>query len=134
MKNEEALTIGVLAKKSNVGVETVRFYERKGLLPKPQRPSSGFKHYDPEDIKRIRFIKRAQDLGFTLREVTELLKLKVDRKATCGEVMKRTNKKVTEIDLKIKDLQKMKKSLKQIRNCCEDGTLTLTECPILDCF
>jgi Hg(II)-responsive transcriptional regulator len=134
MKNEEALTIGVLAKKSDVGVETVRFYERKGLLPKPQKPTSGFKHYEPEDIKRIKFIKRAQDLGFTLREVKELLKLKVDKKATCGQVMKKTDEKMSEVDQKIKDLQRMKKSLKQIKDCCEDGTQTLTECPILECF
>jgi len=134
MKIEKDLTIGSLAKKSGVGVETVKFYERKGLLPKPQKPSSGFRTYSSEYITRIHFIKRAQELGFTLREVQELLKLRVDKKATCGQVMKKTDDKIEEIDLKITDLQSMKKSLKQIRDCCEDGTKTLSECPILDCF
>jgi len=134
MKNETNLTIGTLAKKSGVGVETVKFYHRQGLLPKPVKPQGGFRHYPEEDIARIRFIKRAQDIGFTLREVKELLKLKIDKKATCGQVMKKADEKILEVDQKIKDLQQMKKSLKQIRKCCEDGTLTLTECPILECF
>lgn len=134
MKNENDMTIGLLAKKSDVTVETVKFYEKEGILPKPHKPSSGFRNYPEDYVSRIQFIKRAQELGFTLREVKELLKLKVDKKATCGQVMKKADEKIAEVDQKIKDLQQMKKSLKQIRECCEDGTQTLTECPILECF
>lgn len=132
MKNE--MTIGLLAKKSDVTVETVKFYEKEGLLPRPIKPSSGFRTYPDDYISRLFFIKRAQELGFTLKEVKELLKLKVDKKATCGQVMKKAEVKITEVESKIKDLQQMKKSLKQIHECCEDGTLTLEECPIFECF
>jgi len=134
MKSEKDMTIGLLAKRSDVTVETVKFYEKEGILPKPQKPSSGFRSYPEDYVSRILFIKRAQELGFTLREVKELLKLKVDKKATCGQVMKKADEKIVEVEQKIKDLQQMKKSLKQIRECCEDGTQTLTECPILECF
>lgn len=134
MKTENEMTIGILAKKSDVTVETVKFYEKVGVLPKPQKPSSGFRTYPSEYVSRIHFIKRAQELGFTLREVKELLKLKVDKKATCGQVMKKTDEKILEVEKKIKDLKQMKKSLEQIRECCEDGTQTLTDCPILECF
>ena len=134
MKNKNDMTIGVLAKKSDVTVETVKFYEKEGILPKPLKPSSGFRSYPEDYISRIQFIRRAQELGFTLREVKELFKLKVDKKATCGQVMKKTDEKIVEVDRKIKDLLQMKKSLKQIRECCEDGSLILSECPILECF
>lgn len=133
MKTQE-MTIGILAKRSDVTVETVKFYEKEGLLPKPAKPSSGFRTYPEDYVSRISFIKRAQELGFTLREVKELFKLKVDNKATCGQVMKKTDAKIAEVDRKIKDLKQMRKSLLQIRDCCDDGTKTLTECPILDCF
>ena len=131
MKNSE-LTIGVLAKKSDVTVETVKFYEKEGLVPKSPKPSSGFRSYPTEYVSRILFIKRAQELSFTLREVKELLRLNADKKSTCGQVLKKADEKISEIELKIKDLQKMKKSLIQIRNCCE--AKTLTECPIEACF
>jgi MerR family mercuric resistance operon transcriptional regulator len=134
MKTKKALTIGVLAKQAGVGIETVKFYERRALLPKPAKPLGGFRTYPPDFADRIKFIKRAQELGFTLREVQELLKLKVEKTATCNNVMKRAENKIFEIDLKIKDLKKMKRSLEGIRDCCEDGTKTLSDCPILDCF
>ena len=128
------MTIGTLAKKSEVTVEAVKFYEKEGLLPKPPKPSSGFRSYPLDYVSRISFIKRAQELGFTLREVKELFKLRADKKATCGQVMKKTDEKLIEVERKIQDLQQMRKSLKQIRECCADGSLTLTECPIFECF
>lgn len=134
MKNDSEMTIGLLAKKSHVTVETVKFYEKEGLLPKPPKPQSGFRSYPQDYVSRIYFIKRAQELGFTLREVKELLRLKVEKKATCDQVMKKADQKIAEVDQKIKDLQQMKESLKQIRECCEDGDLSLAECPILECF
>jgi len=134
MKNENEMTIGSLAAKSDVTVETVKFYEKEGLLPRPPKPISGFRSYPEDYVSRILFIKRAQELGFKLREVKELLKLKVDKKATCDQVMKRTDEKISEVEAKIKDLRRIKRSLRQIRDCCSDGTQTLTECPILECF
>ena len=128
------MTIGTLAKKSEVTVEAIKFYEKQGLLPRPTKPSSGYRSYPEDYISRISFIKRAQELGFTLREVKELLKLKVDKKTTCGQVMNKTNEKLLEVEKKILALQQMKKSLKQIRDCCADESLTLTECPIFECF
>jgi Hg(II)-responsive transcriptional regulator len=128
------MTIGVLAKLSKVTVETVKFYEKEGVLPKPVKPSGGFRKYPEDYVSRINFVKRSQELGFTLREIKELLKLKVDKKATCNVVMKKTEGKITEVDKKIKDLQQMKKSLSKIRECCSDSSKTLEECPIFECF
>ncbi len=134
MDRKSNLTIGKIAKTAAVGVETIKFYEKKGLLAKPPKPTKGFRLYPEDYASRISFIKRAQDLGFTLREVKELLKLKVDKAATCGQVKKRTELKIDEIEKKIEDLKKMKRTLQQIRDCCMDGSLSLTDCPILDCF
>ena len=128
------MTIGVLVKKSFVTVETVKFYQKEGLLSRPPKPSSGFRSYPTDYVARIFFIKRAQELGFTLREVRELLRLQEDKKATCGQAKKKTDEKLLEVDQKIRDLQKIKKSLKKIRECCEDSTQFLTECPMLECF
>jgi Hg(II)-responsive transcriptional regulator len=127
-------TIGALAKNAGVGIETVRFYERKGLLPKPARLDSGYRFYTEQDAKRIRFIKRAQELGFTLREVKELLGLRVNAKAKCEHVKERTDHKIVEIDGKIKDLRRMLRSLKVLSEACGCGSASTTECPILDCF
>jgi DNA-binding transcriptional MerR regulator len=132
MKNELEMRIGTLAKQSDVTVETVKFYEKVGLVPQPKKPASGFRSYPKEYVLRILFIKRAQELGFTLREVKELLKLNIDKKSACHQGLKRARDKIIEIDSKIKDLQKMKRSLMQIRDCCERDAIT--ECAIEECF
>lgn len=128
-----SLTIGKLAQSSGVNVETIRFYERKGILEQPKKNGS-FRHYPAEYIDRIRFVKRSQELGFTLSEVKELLELKIRNKAKCGDVLSKTEEKIKEIDTKIKDLKKMKKSLEGLANCCVDLNQPLSDCPILDCF
>lgn len=127
------LTIGKLASKALVNVETIRFYERKGILVQPKKQGS-FRYYPQEYIKRIRFIKRSQELGFTLSETADLLNLKLKSKSTCDDVLKKTEEKILEIEEKIKDLKNMKKSLKGLANCCDDKDIPLSECPILDCF
>lgn len=132
MKTESEITIGILAKQSGVTVETVKFYEKEGLVVRPKKPLSGFRIYPREYVSRILFIKRAQELGFTLREVKELLQLNIDKKSACRQGLKRAENKIAEIDSKIKDLQKMKKSLMQIRDCCEREAIT--ECAIEECF
>ena len=126
-----SLTIGKVAKESGVGIETVRFYEREGLLEQPARKLSGYRQYDPEAIARLRFIKQAQRLGFTLREVKELLALKLDPTATRKQVKAQAVAKVADIDQRIADLKRMKKALVPLIQAC-DGKGTLEGCPILD--
>jgi len=131
MKN--SLTIGKLAEACQVNVETVRFYERKGILKQPKKQGA-FRYYPEEYIARIRFIKRSQELGFTLSETNELLALKIKNHSRCSDVLSRTEEKITEVTKKIEDLKKMKKSLEALANCCEDASIPLSDCPILECF
>ena len=126
-----SLTIGKVAKESGVGIETVRFYEREGLLEQPARKSSGYRQYDSEAIARLHFIKQAQRLGFTLREIKELLALKLDPNATRKQVKDRAVAKIADIDQRIADLKRMKKALAPLIAAC-DGKGTLKGCPILD--
>ena len=131
MKN--SLTIGKLAEACQVNVETVRFYERKGILKQPKKQGA-FRYYPDEYIARIRFIKRSQELGFTLSETKELLDLKIKNHSKCSDVLSHTEEKITEVTKKIEDLKKMKKSLESLANCCEDASIPLSDCPILECF
>lgn len=133
MTMKESLTIGKLASASGVSVETIRFYERKGILKQP-RKQGAFRYYPDEYITRVQFIKRSQELGFTLKESKELLDLRIKNQSKCSDVLSKTEEKITEIDQKIKDLKQMKKSLQGLANCCEDTSLPLSECPILECF
>ncbi|MEZ4741689.1 MAG: MerR family DNA-binding protein [Bdellovibrionota bacterium] len=131
MKNY--LTIGKLAHASAVNVETIRFYERKGILKQPKKQGA-FRHYPEEYIARIRFIKRSQELGFTLNEAKGLLDLKIKSHAKCSDVLTITEEKIEEINQKIKDLENMKKSLETLALCCTDSNQPLSDCPILECF
>lgn len=125
------LTIGQVARRSGVGIETVRFYEREGLLAKPARTASGYRQFDEEVIARLKFIQRAKELGFTLNEIKELLSLRVAPGISCDEVRTKAEDKITDIDGKIKTLQKMKKALVRLTlECCEKDMNA--ECPILD--
>lgn len=127
----KSLTIGKVASESGVGVETVRFYEREGLLNQPARKPSGYRQYEPEAIARLRFIKRAQRLGFTLREIKELLALKLDPDATRKQVKERAVAKIADIEQRIDELKRMKKALAPLILAC-DGKGALDGCPILD--
>lgn len=125
------LTIGQLAERASVGVETIRFYERKGLIIRPGRPSSGFRRYDEDIARRIEFIRHAQELGFSLREIRDLLTLRVDPKTTCAEVKQKTIEKIEEVDQKLKSLSRIRAALAAItRTCAGEGPTS--ECPILD--
>jgi Hg(II)-responsive transcriptional regulator len=127
----QTFTIGKLAREAGVGVETVRFYEREGLLEQAARRQSGYRQFTTEDIGRLRFIKQAQWLGFTLKEIRELLALKLDAAATRSDVRRRAVEKVTEINQRIKELQRMKRALTPLIRAC-DGRGALEGCPILD--
>ena len=133
MSLKQALTIGKLAQAAAVNVETIRFYERKNLIKQPKKLGT-FRHYPASDIARIGFIKRSQALGFTLKEAKELLDLKINDQAKCGDVLAKTQQKINEIDQKIMDLNAMRKSLEGLADCCEDTSIPLSDCPILECF
>ncbi len=125
------LTIGQLAKQAGVGVETVRFYERKALLDGPPRTASGYRQYSQDVVRRIRFIRLAKELGFSLKEVAELLSLRVDPETTCAEVKAQAEDKIADIDAKLRDLQRMKETLVRLVTTCS-GRGPISQCPILD--
>jgi len=132
-REHETLTIGQVAKLSGIGIETIRFYEREGLVDEPARRESGYREYTNDVVTRLTFIKRAQELGFSLREISELLALKLHPKASCAEVRQRAEGKVTDIETKIRDLQMMKKALMGLIASCNTSK-PVSECPILEAF
>lgn len=126
----QTMTIGQVAREAGIGVETVRFYEREGLLEEPVRRASGYRQFDSDAVARLRFIKQAQRLGFTLREIKELLGLKLDPASTRAQVRQRAEAKVADFDLRISELKRMKKALLPLIAAC-DGKGKLEGCPIL---
>lgn len=124
----ENLTIGALAKQGGVNVETIRYYQRRGLLQEPAKPRSGFRHYTSDAVKQVRFIKRAQILGFTLDEITGLLTL--DKRKACSETRAIAAHKLELIEEKIADLSKMKKALSGLVRAC-DASSAGAPCPII---
>lgn len=129
----EKLSIGKLAEISGVGVETVRFYQRKELLREPKAVGR-FRTYNEDDAQRIKFIKRAQDLGFTLNEVKELLELNTKNRVTCEAVRSKTETKIKEVEEKISDLERMRASLIQLTKTCSDGQDKMRSYKVQDCF
>jgi MerR family transcriptional regulator, copper efflux regulator len=127
----KSLTIGRLAKQAGVNLETVRFYERRGLLPRPPRSTSGYRLFPVEAARRLRFVRRAQELGFSLTEIQDLLSLRVSPRTTSAEIRNRTDAKIADIESKIKSLDSMRKSLLKLARSC-DGCAPLSECPILE--
>ena len=109
MDTNDRLTIGELAKCGQVNLETIRYYERQGLLPKPPRSPSGYRLFPSESARRVRFIKRAQELGFSLKEIKELLALRAASGATSADVRKRAEAKIADIEGKIETLRAMKR-------------------------
>lgn len=127
----ECLKTGELAKRAGVNVETLRFYERKGLLPEPPRRQSGVREYPEESVTRIRFIKRAQELGFSLDEIQELLALRVRPDTPCAEIKSRAEKKIADVKQKIADLRVIERALNKLTTSCT-GQGPLSHCPILE--
>jgi Hg(II)-responsive transcriptional regulator len=131
MSENNTLTIGVLARAANVGVETVRFYERKGLLKEPPRSASGYRQYPEDAVERLRFIRRAQGLGFALSEISDLLDLRVDEVAACGSVEERARVKLVQVRGKVAELSRIEAALERLVSACEAREPTC-ECPILE--
>lgn len=125
-----SMSIGKVANRVAVGVETLRFYEREGLLEKPPRLNSGYRAY-PAAVNRVLFIKRAKELGFSLKEIKELLALRLAPGAICGHVKKRAEAKIEDIENRIETLQRMKRALRKLTDAC-GGKGSVGECPILD--
>lgn len=126
----KAITIGNVAKQAGIGIETIRFYERTGLLDEPPRNSSGYRQYQPETIVKLRFIKKAKQLGFTLKEIEELMALRHKHDARCSDIKAQANEKISNIEERIRDLSKMKEALLALTCQCNDNE-PVSECPIL---
>src|SRR5579863_1403149 len=127
----DMLSIGQVARRAGVGVETVRYYEREGLLEEPPRRASGYRQYSEQVVKRLHFIKRAQQLGFSLKEISELLRLRVDAQTSCDEVKQRTEAKIAEVERKLIELQRMRQALLQVHSLCL-GQGPTGGCPMLE--
>lgn len=124
-------TIGQLASDSGVGVETVRFYERRGLVPEPPRTASGYRQYGDEAVDRVRFIRRAKELGFTLQEIQSLLDLRTDTAARCAEVREQIAAKLEDVAARIRDLKRVERGLRRLERHCESAD-PAGDCPTLD--
>ena len=129
----DVLTIGRLAKQVRVNRETVRYYERRRLLQRPSRSAAGYRVFSDDALRRLRFIRHAKMLGFSLEEIKELLALRIHSIDTCERVRERTQTKIADIENKIETLQRMKRSLSELITACSRRRKT-DECPILDCL
>jgi MerR family copper efflux transcriptional regulator len=124
------MRIGEIAAEAEVNIQTLRYYERRGLLQAPSRRASGYREYDGDAVQRVRFIRRAQDLGFTLQEIADLLALQHEASRSCGIVEQRASGTLERIDEKIKDLRRMRRALAKYVNACRDQH-SLETCPLL---
>lgn len=127
----EDLTIGKVARQAGVNIQTVRYYERRNLLSPAERTESGYRLYSPEAVRVLRFIRNAQELGFSLDEIARLLRLRVGRKVPCGKVKKQAQARLEIVRNKIEGLRAMEKVLNRlIRTCAARGTTA--RCPMLE--
>lgn len=124
------MKIGELAEQTGVNVQTVRYYERRGLLPEPERMYSGYRRYSDRDLLRLRFILRAKALGFTLSEVRELLELRVDPDSTVSDVRRRALDKIADAEAKIRDLEEIRSVLRRLVDAC-DADASVEECALM---
>ena len=124
------MTIGALAKAAGVAVDTLRYYERRGLLPEPGRTAAGHRIYTPADGDRVRFVRRAQALGFTLAETQLLLGLRGDDDARAGDVLALTRRKIEEQQAKLAELKRIEAALRQLAEACPVDA-PAADCPIL---
>ena len=121
---------GEVARKAGVNKETVRYYEKRGLIPEPDRRRSGYRIFTRRHIDQIRFIKRAQELGFTLSEIKELLELRTDEESSCSEIKKEAQEKYLDVVEKINDLKNIRDTLLELIDSCDEKGPT-SDCPIL---
>lgn len=127
----DSLTISQVAKRGGVNIQTIRYYERQGLLAPKSRTEAAYRIFSSESVRRIRFIKRAQELGFSLKEIKDLLSLRIDAHTTQADIRKRTQTKIADIERKILHLQAIRASLLRMAEDCS-GCGSLKDCPILE--
>jgi MerR family copper efflux transcriptional regulator len=125
-----SLTIGTVAKRAGVPIDTIRYYEREGLLPEPLRRASGYRSYNETAVRQLRFIRRAKDLGFTLEEIRDLMALSSDRRGGVKAVRKRAEQRLASIDARIAELMRIRQGLQQLVEACP-GHGDPEHCPIL---
>ena len=125
------LNIGQVARRAGIGIDAIRYYERRGLIQEPARKASGYRQYTEEVIARLRFVKRAKELGFSLDEIRELLSLKLNPALNASKVKQHVEAKIADIAEKVRTLQRMKRALKKLSAACTEYGST-SECPILD--
>jgi MerR family copper efflux transcriptional regulator len=125
-----SLTIGTVAKRAGVSIDTIRYYEREGLLPEPLRRASGYRSYNETAVRQLRFIRRAKDLGFTLEEIRDLMALSSDRRGGVKAVRKRAEQRLASIDARIAELMRIRQGLQQLVEACP-GHGDPEHCPIL---
>ena len=128
VQNDDSLKVGAVAKAAGVGVQTLHYYERLGLLPKPQRSVANYRLYSSDAIRRVQFIKKAQALGLTLEETKQILDLKEHGRAPCGKVAELGEKHFAEIDARIAQLRKYRRQLGQALNDWRKENVTEREC------
>jgi len=131
MQSADLLTIGKLAKRGGVSIQTIRYYERRGLIPRPRRASSGYRLYDAGAVKRLGFVRKAQLLGFSLQEIDELLSLRIRRGATCSDIRQKARQKIATVEDKISELIRIRNALAGLATACR-GRGPASECPILE--
>ncbi len=127
-----SMRIGSLARKAGVNVQTVRYYERRGLLDDPRGSGSVYREYTDETLERLRFIRRAQELGFTLTQIAELLTMRLDPGTRAADVKARADEKILEIDGKIEDLKRIRSALDHLAGRCSGGRGPTGDCPLLE--
>jgi len=127
----KGLNIGELARRAGVNVETLRYYERRALLPPPPRTRSGYRQYPPDAVRRIGFIKRAQALGFTLGEIADLLALRIGPDTNCDAVVAQAERAIARLDAKMTEIRRMRADLAELAWRCHRREAT-AECPILE--
>ncbi len=128
------LTIGQLANTANVKIDTVRYYERKNLLSPDFRTAAGYRQYSGDSIRRLHFIKKAQGLGFSLKEIGKMLDISLNVEAECGNIKQYAERKIADIQARINNLQKICDGLLQIAEACPGGDSPLENCTILEHF
>lgn len=127
----DSLTISKVAKRAGINLQTVRYYERQGLLAPVSRTKAGYRIFSSDAVRRIRFIKRAQELGFSLKEIKELLSLRIDTHTTQADIRDRTQAKIADVEQKIRNLQAIHANLLRVAEDCS-GCGALKDCPILE--
>jgi Hg(II)-responsive transcriptional regulator len=130
-ENVQRFTKSQVAKEAGINIETIRYYERNNLIAEPERNESGYRQYTTEDIGRIKFIRQSQELGFSLKEISQILSMRADNKLNCGVTLSFSEKKIQEIDEKIRKLEEMKLLLKSFMKTCREEP-SVSECPIVE--